>query len=72
MQAGTKAEQLQYINGSMRLVMIALAKMILSYASKFPETKDVCDANPDTFHWAEVYSEVAVRIKVTRIPFFEA
>jgi len=72
MQAGTKTEQLQYIDRSMCLVMIVLAKMILDYASKFPETKEVCDANPDTYRRAQMYSETAKHIKVSRIPFFEA
>jgi hypothetical protein len=73
MGAETREEQIRFIDSSMHVaVMPSLSKMILSYADSFHESEAVCNAKPDAFHWANVYSEVARRMKLSRAVFSEA
>jgi len=52
----TAQDQIEFIEMQMRIVMIVLSKMIIQYAKKFPESRAICDGNPDTFRMAKVWS----------------
>lgn len=60
--AKTANEQIEYIDSHMRTLMIVMSKMIVDYANKFPETREVCDKNPQVFYQAEVLTQAIKRL----------
>lgn len=62
-QAETKDAQIEYIEGSMHLVMIVMSKMILEYKKIFPSAEAWCLAKPKALILAEVWSEAARRLE---------
>lgn len=72
MASTTQEEQIRFIDSSMRVaIMPSLSKMILSYATTFPQARAVCERHANAFWWARLYSESARLLKLKRIPFFE-
>ncbi len=58
-QAETKEQQLEYIQGCMNIAMIIMSKMILEYKKLFPSAEAWCIAKPKAFILAEVWSEAS-------------
>jgi hypothetical protein len=60
--ANTADEQIEHIEFHMVTMMVVMSKMIVEYARKFPEAKEVCDKNSDTFYLADVMAQAVSRI----------
>jgi hypothetical protein len=55
-QANTKAKQTRFIESSMGLVMMVMARMIRKYREVFPSAEAWCLAKPEAAYLAEVYA----------------
>lgn len=62
MTAQTRQDQVEHLETHMRVIMLVLSKMIMEYARKFTEAKNVCNKNPDAYFSAEIWSGVASRL----------
>lgn len=57
--ADTLKVQREHAFRHMQVVMIVLAKMILNYADRFAESRQVCGKRPTTYYLAQIYSGAA-------------
>lgn len=61
-EAETKEKQIEYIEGGMWLVMMAMAKMILEYKRLFPSAEAWCMGRPAAFTKADKWAEITRRL----------
>lgn len=58
-RAATKEEQEWLMQPQMTIAKVAMSKMICDYVAMFPESREVAEANPETYTLAQVLSGAA-------------
>jgi len=57
--AATREEQAWLMQPQMEIAKVAMSKMICDYVAMFPESREVAEANPQTYTSAQVFSGAA-------------
>jgi hypothetical protein len=61
--AKTVKEQVENCDAHLRVMMIVMSKLIVEYAKKFTEAKEICEESPKAFYLANILVDVISRFQ---------